>query len=445
MEQLRYSSTPTKNIVPVVSALLQRCKATTEFPERRKKNEGMLQRAAINSSSLSDVPSLVHEVLRSPGQPLDAMTRAQMEPRFAQDFSGVKLHTDERAAKSAQAVDALAYTVGRDIVFAEGQYFPRTAKGQRLVAHELTHVVQQHSHINENPWRHNLAINEHDDAFEQEANAMAKHVMAGTSPKEESLAKGRLAIQRDTPASDSEKKAQGKEEPADAIVDGLKTVADQAMDNNPKVKKVILAPIEDKLKGKWDRLSTGEKAATIGWGAATLGLAGGTMLSDPGGRKQLEGTNLAAPLTLIPFMPLSSFKYTLPSGDGPDKRQFRFETGFNADDLINLHTKTRGLPPMSLRVNMQWGYDPSNGKLSIFSGDASLGIVPGLSLSGGTYKDVLRPPQTTLGPEGQMTQIKKSIPEFGKPQPIPDVRIMLNVDLMKFKPSDFVRQIKGMF
>ena len=63
------------------------------------------------------------------------------------------------------------------------------------------------------------------------------------------------------------------------------------------------------------------------------------MLSDPGGRKQLEGVNLAAPFTLIPYMPLSSFKYTLPSGDSPDKRLFKFETGFNADDLINLRTE----------------------------------------------------------------------------------------------------------
>ena len=55
------------------------------------------------------------------------------------------------------------------------------------------------------------------------------------------------------------------------------------------------------------------------------------------------------------------------------------------------------------------------------------------------------PPQTFTGPEGQMTQVKQSIPEFDKPQPIPDVRIMLNVDLMKFKPGDVVRQIKSFF
>ena len=174
-------------------------------------------------------------------------------------------------------------------------------------------------------------------------------------------------------------------------------------------------------------------------------MACGAMLSDPGGRKKLEGVNLAAPLTLIPYMPLSSFKYALPSGESPDKRLFKFETGFKADDLINLRTEGRGLPKMSLGVNMQWGYDPATERLTVLSGDASIGLVPGLSISAGAYKDVLLPPQTFIGPEGRMTQIRKSVPEFDKPQPIPDVRIMVNVDLMKFKPGDLVRQLESIF
>ncbi len=260
-----------------------------------------------------------------------------------------------------------------------------------------------------------------------------------------SLTSSELAIQRETPGGDSEKKPPEKKEAGDVVVEGLKTVADQATDNNPQVKKVIIEPIKDKLKGEWNRLGTGGQAATISLGAATLGMAGGALLSDPGGRKQLAGVNLAAPFTLVPYMPLSTFKYTLSGGNSSDRRLFKFETGFKADDLINLRTEARGLPKMSLTVNMQWGYDPATERLTILGGDASLGLVSGLSLSAGAYKDVLRPPQTFIGPEGQMTQIKKSIPEFDKPQPIPDVRIMLNVDLMKFKPGDLVRQIKSIF
>lgn len=89
--------------------------------------------------------------------------------------------------------------------------------------------------------------------------------------------------------------------------------------------------------------------------------------------------------------------------------------------------------------------DPATERLTVLGGDASVGLVPGLSLSAGAYKDVLRPAQSFIGPEGQLTQMKQSIPEFDKSQAIPDVRIMLNVDLLKFKPGDLVRQIQSLF
>jgi len=88
-------------------------------------------------------PPLVDNVLRSSGRPLDPAIRAFMEPRFGHDFSGVRVHTDPAAERSARDVHANAYTVGRDIVFGVGQFAPQTQPGQRLIAHELTHVVQQ--------------------------------------------------------------------------------------------------------------------------------------------------------------------------------------------------------------------------------------------------------------------------------------------------------------
>jgi hypothetical protein len=92
----------------------------------------------------SDIPPIVHDVLNSGGgQPLDTTTRAFMEPRFGYDFSRVRVYTDERAAESARAVSARAYTVGRNVIFGVGQYVPRTDEGRQLLAHELTHVVQQ--------------------------------------------------------------------------------------------------------------------------------------------------------------------------------------------------------------------------------------------------------------------------------------------------------------
>ena len=93
-----------------------------------------LQRAASNAepgtANSFGVPRIVHDVLGSPGQPLDAGSRAFFEPRFGYDFSQVRVHTDGRAAESARAVNALAYTVGHNVVFLEGQYRTDTAAGR---------------------------------------------------------------------------------------------------------------------------------------------------------------------------------------------------------------------------------------------------------------------------------------------------------------------------
>ncbi|MFL6211744.1 MAG: DUF4157 domain-containing protein [Pyrinomonadaceae bacterium] len=157
------------------------------------------QRSALNQTEAAAVPEIVHDVLRSPGQPLDRQTLAFMESRFQHDFSRVpvravarrsapgelhvgaandhfeqeadhaaarvmqssaqgaageggaahldfsrvRVHTDARAAESARAVNALAYAVGNDVVFGAGQYAPGTSAGRRLLAHELAHTLQQ--------------------------------------------------------------------------------------------------------------------------------------------------------------------------------------------------------------------------------------------------------------------------------------------------------------
>ena len=88
-------------------------------------------------------PDIVHEVLEEPGKSLEASTREFFEPRLGRDLGSVRVHADARAAESARAVNALAYTVGRDLVFGHGQYAPDAAGGRRLLAHELAHVVQQ--------------------------------------------------------------------------------------------------------------------------------------------------------------------------------------------------------------------------------------------------------------------------------------------------------------
>ncbi|NIM03669.1 DUF4157 domain-containing protein, partial [bacterium] len=81
--------------------------------------------------------------IKGGGQPLSESTRSFFEPRFGADFSQVRVHTDPHAAKTAQAINARAFTTGKDIVFNSGQYSTGTSSGKRLLAHELTHVVQR--------------------------------------------------------------------------------------------------------------------------------------------------------------------------------------------------------------------------------------------------------------------------------------------------------------
>lgn len=106
--------------------------------ERRR-----VQRHGATREQPGAVPDIVHRALRSPWQALRAGHRGSMESWFGHDFSAVRVHTDGTAAASARAIRAQAYTVGNDVVFDRGRYAPDSTSGRRLLAHELTHVVQQ--------------------------------------------------------------------------------------------------------------------------------------------------------------------------------------------------------------------------------------------------------------------------------------------------------------
>ena len=128
------------------------CKcATCELEEDQGRLVPNVSRIQSNASNLEGPEEVAIEIsnLRSTGGlPLDRSTKEFMEYRFGHDFSNVKIHTDDRATRTAASVNALAYTVGNDIVFGRGEYKPSTAEGRRNLAHELTHVVQQQQHHN---------------------------------------------------------------------------------------------------------------------------------------------------------------------------------------------------------------------------------------------------------------------------------------------------------
>jgi hypothetical protein len=102
-----------------------------------------VQQRISGGGNYMEAPPIVHEVLQSPGHPLDPSTRQFMEIRFGHDFSQVRVHTDAKASESAKSIHASAYTLASNLVFADGQYSPHTSTGRWLLAHELAHVVQQ--------------------------------------------------------------------------------------------------------------------------------------------------------------------------------------------------------------------------------------------------------------------------------------------------------------
>lgn len=115
--------------------------------EHCEEEDKMLQRKGNSNAKAQDSNGLTHYVgsLDNSGQPLSDASRSFFEPRFGYDFSDVRVHNDDSAARSAQSINALAYTTGNHIVFNQNQYSPDSENGQKLMAHELTHVIQQHS------------------------------------------------------------------------------------------------------------------------------------------------------------------------------------------------------------------------------------------------------------------------------------------------------------
>ncbi|WP_434441065.1 eCIS core domain-containing protein [Lentzea sp. E54] len=137
-----------------------------------------LQRAVGNAS--------VGDVVSSGGSPLDADVREDMEGRFGQDFSDVRVHTGSDAHESAKSVNAHAYTVGSNIVFQRDKYDPSSDSGKHMLAHELTHVVQQRSGpVEGTDTGGGVKVSSPSDRFEREAVANADRLMSAPSVQRE--------------------------------------------------------------------------------------------------------------------------------------------------------------------------------------------------------------------------------------------------------------------
>jgi Domain of unknown function (DUF4157) len=138
-------------------------------------NRSAISRATEGGAQPSAVPPIVSGVLSSNGRPMDGATRSFFESRFGHNFSRVRIHTGARAAESAHAVDAHAYAVGSHLVFGSNQFSPDTHAGRKLIAHELSHVVQQ----SQSATSHRLSgISNPGDALEVDADRRADRAMS---------------------------------------------------------------------------------------------------------------------------------------------------------------------------------------------------------------------------------------------------------------------------
>jgi hypothetical protein len=210
-------------------------------------HENRLQRKAAKGSGIDVERARVSETLRAAGQPLDGQTRDFMESRFDHDFSNVRVHADGAAAASARSVDALAYTVGSDVVFAAGQYAPHQAAGRQLLAHELTHVVQQ-SRAGVNV-QTRLEVGAANDPAELEADRVAAQVAGGEPTAQTQLSQAPALLRRQ-----SAKQPRTETEDCEpTLQNDLKALHQPALDH---VDRAITS-----LQPGWKKMAPADKAA----------------------------------------------------------------------------------------------------------------------------------------------------------------------------------------
>jgi hypothetical protein len=179
--------------------------ASLMYLQRTAGNAGVMQLLADEEGTGGD-RSPVHDVVGSGGgTPLDESTRADMEGRFGQDFGDVRVHTDAQASASAESVGANAYTVGSDIVFRAGQFDAGSPTGQRTLAHELTHVVQQRAGpVDGSDAPGGIKLSDPSDKFEQAAEQTANQMMSTSAPAASTQAAAATAQRQEVPEEEEE-------------------------------------------------------------------------------------------------------------------------------------------------------------------------------------------------------------------------------------------------
>ena len=389
-----------QRLCPECEDELQRQPEEEEEEELLQAKEIPGQTTEINSSIETNINSV-----QSGGRPLPESARNYFEPRFGYDFSQVRVHTDAGAAKSAQTVNAQAYTLGRDIIFGNGNYSPETTPGRHLLAHELTHVVQQAGSV--------------------------------------SLLQRQLAR---SPVGLETKAEEEDEETTKIITDGLKLVWDKLETHNPRFKKLVLDKVEDFAERKWDELPTADKVVLGGWGVGTVGMLGAALLTDESGRELLEDVNLATPFKLIPYMPLEEFSYKKAEGGEAQGYAYQFKVGLTAKKIMNkLREKHHDILPIGVDVELLWGFNPSTREIALTGGNIKVSLFKGIGITAGTVTGLAPIPEYYPTPGGGAVITEQRYPEPEAVKMPRGVQVMLTLDLAKMDWVGFSRKTKEFF
>jgi Domain of unknown function (DUF4157) len=182
-----------------------------------------IQRFTGQTSGQADMeaPASVDRVLSSPGKPLDSELQQDMGQRFGHDFSRVRVYTGEEAGRSAQDVNANAYTIGQNIVFDEGQFAPSTHEGQRLLAHELAHTIQQED-ARKLAMTTDLQVGHRNDPTTRAANSVAHSMLPSRSDRGETETTLVKKTEQTILQRDSDEESKGSNTPERASDEGDK-------------------------------------------------------------------------------------------------------------------------------------------------------------------------------------------------------------------------------
>jgi hypothetical protein len=245
------------------------------------------------------------------GNPLDSGTRAFMEPRFGQDFGDVRVHTDSASAEAAKLIHAQAFTTGRDIYFGAGRSQAQKQESQKLLAHELTHVVQQRSGA-VTPGMSKPVLGVTGDRFEQEADAVAERIVAGESVATVALSSASQSQIQRYSLGEFVEDVQGA---ASTVGEAAVSVGESVYEGAVAAGKTVASAAESVYEGA---VAVGETVvsageAAISWVVTTAGRAAlsaaRTLVSLFGGSVTITPTGIVITIPTIPLFP--SFEKTL--------------------------------------------------------------------------------------------------------------------------------------